>query len=183
LRNKIRLFLNSFQNKNDIVQRIVSSVTTFQAAEKIIQKELNSVERDLYVYDKKYAYYTISFSKFFGLDEELQIRILFKMLRKIGNNSKNIRFSKVEQLIVALHNFKKYTLNGCVFEKVNSDFFVCYREYNSIPDKYAYLKKGELKQYLKFLKQNNYNKYKQLKDFKGRMKEILYTIPVEDYRG
>ena len=53
------------------------------------------------------------------------------------------------------------------------------KEYNSIKDKTNYLKKGELNSYLKFLKLNDKNKYQEIKNFKGYLKEILYTIPIK----
>jgi hypothetical protein len=65
---------------------------------------------------------------------------------------------------------KKYTISGCIFEKINAHEFVCYREYNSLKDKEEYLKKGELTKVFG-------EKYK---DYRGYRREILYTIKRKD---
>lgn len=182
LRNKIRKFLNSFDNKDDIIKRVNSTVEVFQTAEKIIENNINELEGSIYFLNKNYNYFTLNFKKFFQIEKELQLRILSKISKQIGEHENNPRFAKLERLLESLKNLKRYTFYGCIFEKINCDDFVCYKEYNSIKDKTNYLEKGELNQYLKFLKENNFLKYKEIKDFKGYKKEILYTIPIYDFK-
>ena len=181
LRNKIRTFLNSFNEKDNIINRINSTVNTLQLANSIINEKISELEKTLYLYNNEYNYYTINAFDFLNLNKELKYRILIKIIQKITNNQTNLRFIKIENFLNMLSNFncfKKYTLSGCIFEKINETEFVCYREYNSIKNKTNYLKKGELNKYLNFLKKNNYQQYKKIKNFKGYMKEILYTIPI-----
>lgn len=176
LRNKIRNFLNSFEDKENIIKRINSTIETFHLAESIIKNELDKLKNDVYFFDSEYKYYTFGFEKFFKLDKELQLRLLSKISKNVSSNVNNPRLAKLERLLEVLHDLKKYTFYGCVFEKINNDNFVCYREYNSIKDKENYIKKGELNKYLKQLKEKDPVKYKKIKDFRGYKREILYTI-------
>ena len=180
LRNKIRIFLNTFNDRDLIVKRINSAISTFQMADEAINEKINELEGKVYNYNKEYKYYTINFKNFVKLERDIKIKILLKISKIIGENNENIRFIKLERLLNGLANLSKYTFNNCIFEKVNSDYFVCYKEYNSIKDKTNYLKKGYLNNYLKYLKDMDYQKYKKIKDFRGFKREILYTIPVED---
>lgn len=182
LRNKIRNFLNSFDDRDNIVRRINSAVSMFQLSENIIEEKVDSLENVIYFYNAEYRYYTVKLWKLLALDREIQYRIILKISKKVSGNVLNPRFSKLERVLDTLENLKRYTFYGCIFEKINVDEFVCYREYNSIADRTNYLKKGELNQYLKYLKDNDYQRYKKIKDFRGYKREILYTIPINDYR-
>jgi len=183
LRNKIRNFLNSFDNRDDIVRRINSTISIFQLSDKIINDKVEQLENVVYFYNTEYNYYTIKLWKLLDLDSELQYRIILKISKNVSGNVLNLRFSKLERFLNSIENLKKCTLYGCVFERANVDEFVCYKEYNSIEDKTNYLKIGELNRYLKYLKNNNYQKYKKIKDFRGYRREILYTIPINDWKG
>ncbi len=184
LRNKIRKFLNTFDNKDEILNRINQTIETIQSANNIIENEVKNLENIVYFYNEEYNFFKINIDKFLNLSKELQYRIINLIIGKILNFETSIRFEKFELFISKIQYFdcfKKYTLNLCIFEKINNEEFVCYREYNSIKDKTNYLKKGELNKYLKYLKKQNIKKYNQIKNFKGCMKEILYTIPIVDY--
>lgn len=184
LRNKIRNFLNTFDNKDEILNRINQTIETIQSANNIIENEVKKLENIVYFYNEEYNFFKINIDKFLNLSKELQYRIINLIIGKILNFETSIRFEKFELFISKIQYFdcfKKYTLNLCIFEKINNEEFVCYREYNSIKDKTNYLKKGELNKYLKYLKRQNIKKYNQIKNFKGCMKEILYTIPIVDY--
>ena len=183
LRNKIRNFLNSFEDKDNIIKRINSTVSIFRLSESIIEDKVESLENNIYFYNQEYNYYTVKLWKFLSLDSEIQYRIVLKISKKVSGNVLNPRFSKVKRLLDSLETLKKYTFYGCIFEKINTDEFVCYREYNSIENKDRYLKRGELNKYLKYLKENDYQKYKKIKDFRGYKRELLYTIPINDYKG
>lgn len=182
LRNKIRIFLNSFDNKDNIVRHINNTINTFQTAESIITNTVNDFENRIYFYNKEYNYYKIKLYDLLKLNNDLIYRILLKISKQVSGNLINPRYSKIERLINTLEELKRYTFYGCIFERINTDELVCYREYNSIKDKTNYLKKGELKKYLKYLKETNYKKYKEIKDWTGYKKEILYTIPINNYK-
>lgn len=184
LRNKIRNFLNTFDNKDEIINRINRTIETIQTANNIIDYEIKNLENVVYFYNEEYNFFKINVDKFLNLSKELQYRIINIITSKIINTETSIRFEKFEFFISKLYqydSFKKYTLNSCIFERMNSEEIICYREYNSIKDKTNYLKKGEINRYLKYLKKQNIKKYNQIKNFKGCMKEILYTIPIVDY--
>lgn len=185
LRNKIRGFLNTFDDKDLIINRINNTVETIQTANNIIEEKVEKFQGIIYIYDEKYNYYTIKVNEFINLDEELQYRIISKMTIKVSDSYLSPRFQKFKHLIKKIKdfkNFKKNTLNLCVFEKISDSEFVCYKEYNSIKDKTNYLKIGELNKYLNYLMKKDFKTYMEIKNFKGYKKKILYTIPVIKYR-
>lgn len=179
LRNKIRNFLNSFDDRDNIIKRISRTVDTFQTANKIIDEYVNGLENIVYFYDKKLNYYRISLWEFLKLDNNIKYKIILNIIKNITGNYENPRFSKLERLVNGLNNLKKSTLHGCIFKKINTDYMVCYREYNSINSDEGYLKPGELNSFLKKLKEKNHQLYKELKDYKDYKREILYTLPIE----
>lgn len=186
LRNKIRKFLNTFDNKDAIINRINQTIRTIQTANDIIENEIENLENIVYFYNGEYNFYKINIIKFLELGKELQYRIVNIITSKITNCETSIRFEKFELFISKIQDFdcfKKYTLNLCIFEKINKEEFVCYMEYNSIKDKTNYLKRGELNKYLRYLKQNDNEKYIKIKSYKGYMKEIIYTVPIIDYEN
>lgn len=180
LRNKIRNFLNSFEEKDNIIKRINAVVDTFQTAENIIKNRIDSAENEVYFYNKKYNYYTINYKKFLNFEKDIQLRILSKIAKDISENIYSPRFTKLERLLNELKNLKKYTFYNCIFEKINENEFVCYKEYNSIQDKKIYLEKGKLNDFLQTLKKRNLKKYNEIKNFRGYKREILYTIPINE---
>ncbi|MDD2839504.1 MAG: tRNA lysidine(34) synthetase TilS [Rickettsiales bacterium] len=180
LRNKIRNFLNSFEEEDNIIRRINMAVDTFQTAENIIKNRIDSLENEVYFYDKNYHYYVINYKKFVNFEKDIQLRILSKIAKDVSQNIYNPRLTKLERLLNELKNLKKYTFYNCVFEKINDNEFVCYKEYNSIKDKSLYLSKGELNNFLQTLKKKNLKKYNEIKNFRGYKREILYTIPIFD---
>ncbi|HSQ98168.1 MAG TPA: tRNA lysidine(34) synthetase TilS [Rickettsiales bacterium] len=180
LRNKIRNFLNSFEEKDNIVKRINVATETFQAAENIIKNKIQDLENEIYSYNKKYNYYTVNYKKFLNLEKDFQLRIISKIAKNISDNVYNPRLTKLERLLNELKNLKKYTFYNCVFEKISDGEFVCYKEYNSLKNKELYLPKGQLNQFLQNLKKNNIKKYNEIKNFRGYKREILYTIPIKE---
>lgn len=183
LRNKIRIFLNSFEDKGNIIKRINSTIQTFQTAENIIQNEIRNLENKVFFHNKKYNYYTINFKKLFDLNTEIQLRLLSQIAKNVSGNIYAPRLIKLDRLLNELRTLKKYTCYNCVFEKINENDFVCYKEYNSLENKELYLEKGKLNDFLKVLKKKNLKKYNEIKNFRGYKREILYTIPVKILEG
>lgn len=179
LRNKIRIFLNSFDDKSNIIKRINSTIQTFQTAENIIENDLKNLENKVFFHNKKYNYYTINFKKFFDLNTEIQLRLLSQIAKNVSGNNYSPRMIKLDRLLNELKTLKKYTCYNCVFEKINENDFVCYKEYNSIENKELYLEKGKLNDFLKILKKTNLRKYNEIKNFRGYKREVLYTIPIK----
>jgi len=182
LRNKIRAFLNSFPDKKNIINRINETVKTLQLAENIIKKNILDLDGKVYNYNKYFDYYIINIEEFYKIEEELQLRILSKISKLIGQTKNSARVEKIQRLLEIFKDIKKYTFNHCIFEKINSNQIICFREYNSIKNKEGYLKIGEFNNYFKFLKEQDYKKYKLIKNLKGYKKEIVYTIPIEDLK-
>ena len=185
LRNKIRNFLNTFDNKELIFNRINNTIETIQTANDIIEEQITELENKIITYDNEYNFYTIKANDFNKLNEEFQYRLITKITTSISNLNTLPRFQQFKILVSKIKdfsNFKKYTFNLCIFEKISEDEFVCFKEYNSIKDKTNYLKPGEFNQYISFLRKTDILKCNKIKKFKGYKREILYTIPVEEYK-
>ncbi|NLE04695.1 MAG: tRNA lysidine(34) synthetase TilS [Crenarchaeota archaeon] len=113
LRNKIRNFINSFEDKDLIVKRINSAVNTFQIANDIIEENIEELEKN-----KTFSENEINLDKFINLDKELQLRILSKILKKTSGKNSELRAEKLERLLELIKNnqIKNYELNHCRFK-------------------------------------------------------------------
>jgi len=205
LRNKIRNFLNSFEDKKNILQRIDSAIKEIAKAKEIIQQKIERLDKEILEFNKK-GFYKINLTKFSNLDDDLGLRILANALMKVSGNPYKPRLEKLKRLYQKiLKGFKKETFYGCIIQKIDNDSFCVYREYSAIGEdekviankeiiwdnrfkitadktvknlKISHIKKGEFNKLLKNLKEKNYKKYKELKNLKGIEKEIFYTLPV-----
>ena len=118
LRNKIRNFLNSFDDRDLIIDRINSTVEIFNSANNIIINEINRLEENG-VFSNK----TIDYGKFLKLDNEIQRRILSKILKSSSKKNDEIRGEKIDRLldIIKSCKIKNYEINGCRFNFDKSD--------------------------------------------------------------
>ena len=184
LRNKIRLFLNSFENRDDIIKRIDFAVN-----------QINDCKG------------TCILNKHFLLqeDENIILKILAQISMIVSGNKYKPRLEKLRRLLDTIQNEDKikYTFYGCVFESYNNDIMV-YREYNSIKEdvdliynqeviwdnrfkiiltknisglKVGCIKMGDFNKILFSVRDNNYKKYKEMKNITGIEKNIFYTLP------
>jgi tRNA(Ile)-lysidine synthase len=205
LRNKIRNFLNTFEDKKIILKRINSAIEEIAKAKTIIDKEVAAANTNIFSFNPK-GFYKINKPEFLNLEEDLGLRILANVLMKVSGNPYKPRLIKLKRIYQKiLKGLKKETFYGCVLQKVDNNNFCVYREYSAIdadidiipgkeilwdnrfkitPDKTAkdfkvsHLKKGEFNQLLKEVKKQDYKKYKELKNLKGLEKQVFYTLPL-----
>lgn len=137
LRNKIRNFLNSFENKEEITTRIGFAVNEITKCKNFIEKQIQEVEDDILDFSS-FGMCLINTNNLLSIDEDLSLRLLAKTVMKISGNIYKPRLVKLTRLYNEIkesflnENNLKYTFYGCIFEKYDTEKIVVYREYNSI---------------------------------------------------
>ena len=204
LRNKIRLFLNSFENRDDIIKRIDFAVNQINDCKVFIDSYIKKIERKIVSFN---SFGTCILNKHFLLqeDENIILKILAQISMAVSGNKYKPRLEKLRRLLDTIQNEDKikYTFYGCVFESYNNDIMV-YREYNSIKEdvdliynqeviwdnrfkiiltknisglKVGCIKMGDFNKILFSVRDSNYKKYKEMKNITGIEKNIFYTLP------
>lgn len=206
LRNKIRNFLNSFENKDEILTRINSAIEKINITKKIIDDEIEKIEAKT-VFFSPFGSCSINKNMLLKQNEEIILKILAKISMKISGNIYKPRLEKLKRLLENIRENEglKYTFYGCIFEKFDQNLLMVYREYNSIDkDKklvynnkviwdnrfqitlkkdedgliVTHVKEGEFNEILETIRKENYKKYREMKEIKGIEKKIFYTLPV-----
>lgn len=137
LRNKIRNFLNSFDNKEEITERIGFAVNDINKCKNFIQAKIEEVENKILDFSS-FGICLINTSELLKIEEDLSLRLLAKTSMKISGNVYKPRLEKLKRLYDEIHNYYynfenlKYTFYGCVFQKYDDNRMVVYREYNAI---------------------------------------------------
>jgi tRNA(Ile)-lysidine synthase len=113
LRNKIRSFLNSFTDKDLIINRINKTIQTLQKANNIIKNKIETV-------NPSDGCVVFSLSKFNKMEQETQFQYISTVIEKISDSPKKPRADGIEKLIEKIQTIKNYTLHGCVFHKLKN---------------------------------------------------------------
>lgn len=139
VRNKIRNFLNSFENKEEITERIAFAVNEINKCKNFIQAKLEEVENKILDFSS-FGICLINTSELLKLEDDLSLRLLAKTSMKISGNIYKPRLEKLKRLYEEIHNYYynfenlKATFYGCIFQKYDENRMVVYREYNAIED-------------------------------------------------
>jgi tRNA(Ile)-lysidine synthase len=205
-RNKVRNFLNSFDNRENILRRIDFAVSEIGKAKQFIDDEILKIENKIMKFNS-FGTCTIDKKKLLSQNENIILKLLAKISMKISGNIYKPRLEKLKRLLKTIMEKEdiKYTFYGCIFEKYNDNLLMVYREYNSIGDdqKLVYgkeviwdnrfrvilekdvdnlvithVKEGEFNIILNDIKKTNFSKYKEMVEIKGIEKRIFYTIPI-----
>lgn len=206
LRNKIRNFLNTFENKQQITERINFAIQEIVKCKKNIENELEEVEKNILDFSS-FGICLIYRENLISIEEDLALRLLAKTSMKISGNIYKPRLEKLKRLFSEIKNNSniKYTFYGCIFQKYDKDKIVVYREYNAIcedikleynktiiwDNKFkitltknidniyvSHVKEGEFNEVLEAIRIFDFKKYKELKLIKGIEKNIFYTLPI-----
>lgn len=205
LRNKIRNFINSFENKEEIITRINFAIEEINKSRVLINDFIEEIEKNYVKFDNFGS--CIFDRKLLTEKEEIVLKILAKISMKISSNIYKPRLEKLKRLFYVLKNSDKirYTFYGCIFEWYNKNLFIVYREYSALDNDIeliynsyviwdnrfriklnkdiknvfvTHVKDGEFNGILKYMIKNNYKKYKEMKEIKNIEKKIFYTLPV-----
>jgi tRNA(Ile)-lysidine synthase len=138
LRNKIRNFLNSFDNKNEITQRIDFAIKEIDKSKQFIRDEFEKYKNKILKINS-FGTCLFFYDKIKKMNYDMSLRILAYVSMKISGNIYKPRLEKLKRLcdtIINLSSEDKFrtTFYGCIFEKCNDNFIMVYREYNSIGD-------------------------------------------------
>ncbi len=139
LRNKIRLFLNSFEDKEIITERINFAVNEINKCKENFLKQVSEAEDKIIKFEFDRCIFYVK--NIFKYDNNIVLRLLVKALMNESGNIYKPRLEKLKRLFDEIVKFYfdktinlKYTFYGCVIEKINNDEIAIYREYNSIGD-------------------------------------------------
>ena len=206
LRNKIRNFLNGFDNKNEIIDRINSAIENIKDTKRCIDVLINKIEKNIVSFNS-FGCCFVDKNKLLQQDDIIALKILATISMKISGNIYKPRLKKLIKLFENIKNNDdvKYTFYGCVFETYKDNLLVVYREYNSIGEdknlifgnevtwdgrfsiklkeqvdniKITHVKKGEFKKILRNVRETNGKKYKEMTNIRNVEKDIFYTLPV-----
>lgn len=206
LRNKIRAFLNEFDNKEIINQRISRASANILENRKIIEKLID--EKSHYIYEFcNLGYFLLKKENFKKLEKELSLRYLNKIFNYFNGNFYKSRLDKIENIygwIMSDLKYKAKTFNGAVIEDFDENNLIIYREKSKIemvkiteyefiwdnrfkiqiPQKYdlSNLEIGHLddRNFNLLLKDDIFYNYRKVKN---PLKKVFYTIPVIKNKG
>lgn len=139
LRNKIRNFIDSFEDKETITERINFAINEINKCKENFLKIVNEAEKDILKFE--FDRCILFIDNIFKYDSNVILRLLAKALMNESGNIYKPRLEKLKKLFDEIVKFYfdrtlnlKYTFYGCVIEKVDDKMVVVYREYNSITD-------------------------------------------------
>lgn len=211
LRNKIRNFLESFDNTEEIVDRINFAIYEISKIKNIINKQVEKIRNKSINFDP-FGSCLIDKKKLMKEDEELALKILAQISMKISGKIYKPRLEKLKRLLNHIKTIYKlkYTFYGCIFERYNDNLIIAYREYNSIGKDIkltfnkeiiwdnrfkiilkkdltnviiSHIKEGEFNRVIEKLKKTEIKKYREMKEIKGIEKKIFYTLPFVLFNG
>jgi len=133
LRNKIRNFLESLDNKEVINKRIAKASNSILANKKIVEKYLKEKSGDILEFNEM-GYFLLNIKNFCELEEEIAKKYLALSLMEISGNYYKPRLSKLENLYskILVNKDFKTTFYGCVIEQYDNSKLIIYREKSAI---------------------------------------------------
>ena len=209
LRNKIRNFLNSFENKNIISDRISFAIGEIVKSKEFMDEEFEDKKQKILSFNN-FGSCLLNFEKLKNINRSIALKILSFSAMKISGNIYKPRLEKLKRLFETIINLQqqdtfKQTFYGCIFEKINDNLIMVYREYKAIGEdkilkyneeivwddrfiikllkdienvKATHIKEGEFNRVLEQYKKQDLTKFRELKNIKGIQKNIFYTMPV-----
>ena len=137
LRNKIRVFLNSFEDKETIVERVNFAVGEINKCKESFLKQVEEAEDKILKFEFDRCIFYVD--NIFRYENNIVLRLLAKALMNESGNAYKPRLEKLKRLFDEIVKFYfdrtmnlKYTFYGCIIEKIDDKRIVVYREYNSI---------------------------------------------------
>ena len=206
LRNKIRNFLDTFDNKDDIIKRINFAINQIGDYRVFIDNYIKKIEKKILSFNS-FGSCLFDKNELLKEDENIILKILAKISMIISGNYYKPRLEKLKRLLDSIQNNDniKYTFYGCIFETYRDNKIIVYREYKAISGdvnliynkevvwdnrfriklrenrndlKIGCVKMGDFNKILLATRDNNRDKYKEMKHISGIEKNIFYTLPV-----
>ena len=206
LRNKIRNFLDTFDNKDDIIKRINFAINQIGDYRVFIDNYIKKIEKKVLSFNS-FGCCLFDKNELLKEDENIILKILAKISMIISGNYYKPRLEKLKRLLDSIQNNDniKYTFYGCIFETYRDNKIIVYREYKAISGdvnliynkevvwdnrfriklrenrndlKIGCVKMGDFNKILLATRDSNRDKYKEMKHISGIEKNIFYTLPV-----
>jgi len=117
LRNKIRKFLNSFEDKPVILKRIDSAINEIAKARDIIEKKTEIVKKKVLKFDNR-GVCVIQLHEFLELEKDSGLRILADALMKVSGNCYKPRLEKLERVYNSICHCEEFLSCHCEEHKV-----------------------------------------------------------------
>jgi hypothetical protein len=206
LRNKIRQFLASLPDVQNVENRVNQASNAILEAKNILQNQTQEQFPKIFKFNDQIGYFTVDFAAFRGLPKEKAGRYLALALMQISGQMYKPRREKLERICCKIHDgklFKSCSFYGCILEKLNDGEIVIYRESSAIkaPERIAgkvskntifdgrfkislaseILKKSPIVENIDAAQLNILLKKERLqlgKMAKDPLKKTLYTVPV-----
>lgn len=201
LRNKIRKFLNDFEDKKIINQRIVRASKNILENRKIISDLVIKKAPEIYEFNNL-GYFLLKKDKFINLNKELSFRYLNLIFNYFNAFYYKARLEKIDNVynwILFDKDHKAKTFCGAIIEYFDQNNFIIYREKSKIKpqeiikNQFIWDNRFEISidqnlklldieithlqaEELNILLQNN--NFKNYKNIKNPLKKVFYTIPV-----
>ena len=118
LRVKIRKLKKPLMNSGISYDQIIKSINNLASSKATLENFMEKKSKEL-IKKKINGRIYIDLKKFNRLNEEIQIRVINDIIKKLQNNYYNQRSKKVVNLIKNIKDtaFKKGTLSKCIFER------------------------------------------------------------------
>jgi tRNA(Ile)-lysidine synthase len=201
LRNKIRIFLNDFEDRDIINYRINKASQNILENRKIIENIIIEKANEIYQFNNL-GYFLLKKNNFKNLPQELALRYLNLIFNYFNGQFYKARLSKIKNIynyIILDDKYLAKNFNGTIFEDFDKDNLIFYREKSQIKlyniTKYQFIwdnrfkininKKINLENLeISNMKDSEFNlllknsEFDQYKNLKNPLKKIFYTIPV-----
>jgi tRNA(Ile)-lysidine synthase len=133
LRNKIRKFLQSFDEYDLIEQRIKKASDEISYARDLFDKILLKKAKEITNFiDQKF--FLLDLKKFVTIEKKIALKILALILMEVGEKSYKPRFEKLERFyywIIENQNHPRKNFYGCMVKNYDLKNLVIYNEKNS----------------------------------------------------
>lgn len=130
LRNKIRKFLASFNERKIIENRIYQASKQIEIARDLIDEFRVDIEKEI-IYEISKDCYQINIVKLKQINTDIAYRILIILLTKISKKTykpRKEKFLRFYQILIDNKIHKKYEFNHCVIEKNSEDSVKIYKK-------------------------------------------------------
>lgn len=192
LRNKIRHFLESLPNQDLINQRVALASKSILENKKIINNNLKKNRPQILNFNDL-GYILLKKRQFCQLTAEEGRKYLAYSLMEVSGNYYKPRLKKLENLyfkIVKEKKLVKSSFYGCIIEEFNDNEIIIYREKSKIKTeklenniiwdnrfKIKYIGDKDVINIVN-IAAKELNKLDFKHDFRGKIKNIIYTLPV-----
>lgn len=134
-RVQIRSLLKETEIEGFNVEKLSSTAMRMRRVRSLLEEMTNKAESDFVNYSS-FGYASLSKKNVLGLHEEIALRLISKIIKKVGGNTYAPRHKKLEKLYVNLQKskFPGQTLAGVLIFKITDEEIILARETKNIEE-------------------------------------------------